>query len=225
MTTWMRRTFPLLLVAGLCTCATLQQIAALRQVAFALAGVQHGRLAGVPLERIVSYSDLTNTDLARLALAVARNDVPLEFQVDVQAENPADNQATATLVRLGWSLFVDDTETISGVLDTTYALPPGEPVVIPLQMRLNLTQFFDGPASDLVNLATGLAGLNADPTRITLRATPSIDTPYGPIAYPSPITIVSRTVGGADTRWMPASPAGGSFNGPDTPRPLRSTLR
>jgi hypothetical protein len=204
MTTWLRRTFPLLLVAGFGACATLQQAAALRQVGFALEGIQHGRLAGVPLTRVVSYSDLTNTDIARLALAVARNDVPLEFQVDVRAENPADNKATATMVRLAWSLFVDDKETINGVLDTTYALPPGEPVVIPLQMKLNLTQFFGGPAADLVNLAAGLAGLNADPTRITLRATPSIDTPLGPIAYPSPITIMSRTVGGSDSSWMPA---------------------
>ena len=51
--------------------------------------------------------------------------------------------------------------------------------------------------SALPVLATALAGLNADPTRISLKAVPTIDTPIGPISYPNPVTIVSRTVGGS----------------------------
>ncbi len=192
-----RQALAILLLAALSACATLQQIAALRQVAFALAGVQDGRLAGVPLARIASYQDLTAVEIGRIALALARDDLPLAFRVDVRAENPAVNQATATMVRLAWSLYLDDKETINGVLDSSYALPPGQPVVIPLHMELNLRQFFNGPAESLVNLAAGLAGLRANPARIALRAVPSIDTPLGPMAYPSPITIVSRTVGGA----------------------------
>ena len=183
----------LLLGAG---CATLQQLAALRQVDFSLAGVQRGRLAGVELSRIASYRDLSATEIARIALAVAQKDLPLEFQLDVRAENPADNRVTATLVRLAWTLLLNDKETINGVIDTTYTLPPGQPVTLPFQMRLNLLQFFDGTAQELVNLAASLAGLQADPTKITLRAVPTINTPLGPISYPTPITIVSRTVGG-----------------------------
>jgi hypothetical protein len=186
----------ILVTTVVCACATLQQIAALRQVAFALAEVDEGQLAGVALDRIASYQDLTPTDIGRLTLAIARKELPLTFRVDVRAENPADNKVTATMVRLAWSLYLDDKETINGVLDRSFVLPPGQPVVIPLRMTLNLLQFFDGPAESLVNLAAGLAGLRADPTRIALRAVPSIDTPLGPIAYPSPITILSRTVAG-----------------------------
>lgn len=199
MTMRRRGAFSILLVLTVCACAALQQLAALRQVAFELAGVHDGRLAGVALNRIAAYEDLTAAEVGRLALAMARNDLPLEFRIDVRAENPAANRATATMVRLAWVLLLDDKETINGVLDTTYALPPGQPVVIPLQMKLNLRQFFDGPAESLVNLAAGLAGLRADPARIALRAVPTIDTPLGPIAYPSPITIISRTVGGGSS--------------------------
>jgi hypothetical protein len=197
MTVQLRRIFAILLLSSVGACATLQQVAALRQVTFALAGVQDGRLAGVALDRIASYKDLTAVDIGRLTLAIARSDLPLTFRVNVRADNPADNGTAATMVRLAWSLYLDDKETINGVLDTSYVLPPGQPVVIPLPMRLNLLQFFDGPAETLVNLAAELAGLSADPARIVLRAVPSIDTPLGPIVYPSPITIVSRTVGGA----------------------------
>lgn len=182
-----------LLLAG---CATLQQIAALRHVAFALAGTRDARLAGVPLARIASRRDLGATDLARLALAVSRNDVPLEFTLDVAAENPADNAATATMVRLAWTLLLDDRETISGALDSSIALAPGVVTTIPLRIRLNLRQFFEGPAESLVDLAAGMVGARADPTRITVRAVPTIDTPLGPMRYPAPITIVNRSLGG-----------------------------
>ncbi|MEP6591209.1 MAG: hypothetical protein ABJC19_08490 [Gemmatimonadota bacterium] len=182
----------LLLVSA---CATLQQIAALQRVAFALGGTQNGRLAGVPLERIATYRDLSASDIGRVALALARNDLPLEFQLVVRANNPASNRTTATMVRLAWTLLLDGKETVSGALDSSLALPAGETVAIPLQMRLNLREFFGGNAESLVNLAANIAGLRSDPTRVTVRAVPTINTPIGPISYPSPITIVNETVG------------------------------
>ena len=62
-----------------------------------------------------------------------------------------------------------------------------------------MLQFFDGPAQTLVDLAASVAGVSATPTRIAIRAVPTIDTPIGRIAYPTPITIVSRTVGGSSS--------------------------
>jgi len=190
-------TYPaLIMLAGAAGCATLQQIAALRQVAFSLAGTRTARLAGVDLSRIRSYRDLSAMDIGRIGLAVARKDLPFEFQLDVRGENPAGNNVTATMVRLAWSLFLNDKETISGTLDTTLAFPPGQPTTFPMRMRLNLYEFFDGPGESLVDLAASLAGLSADSTRISLRGVPTIDTPLGRISYPTPVTIVSRTVGG-----------------------------
>jgi hypothetical protein len=195
---WRIRAATLLgLAAG---CASLQQLAALRQVDFSLAGVQNGRLAGVRLSGISSYRDLSAADLGRIALAVAQKDLPLEFQVDVRGDNPTDNNVTARMVSLAWSLVLNDKETISGVLDTTLLFPPGQPTVFPMRMRLNLLQFFDGPAQGLVDLAASLAGVRTDPTRIAIRAVPTIETPLGRINYPTPVTIVSRTVGGTDPR-------------------------
>jgi hypothetical protein len=184
----------LVVVAG---CATLQQIAALRQVDFALREVRNGELAGVSLARVANYRDLSAVELGRIAYAVARDDVPLEFQLDIAALNPADNGTTATMLSLAWSVFLDEKETVSGVLDTNYVLPPGQEVIIPLHVAMNLRRFFDGPAESLIDLAAGLVGIRSDPTRIAVRATPTISTPLGPIRYPTPITIVNRTIGGS----------------------------
>lgn len=184
------------LLLGISGCASLQQFAALRQVAFALDGVANGRLAGVEIGRFRNASNLSPLEIGRITVALARRDVPLDFTVNVRASNPAENATTASMVRMAWTLLLDDKETISGVIDTVVALPPGQPTMIPLRMRLNLAEFVDGPAEDLVNLALSVAGLDADPTRVTLRALPTVDTPIGPIRYPAPITIVNRNVGG-----------------------------
>ncbi|HTT68661.1 MAG TPA: hypothetical protein VMF70_11570 [Gemmatimonadales bacterium] len=192
-----RRTCTLLALAAVAGCATIRQLTALRRVDFSIAGVEDGRLAGVDLRRIASYDDLGPLDIGRLALAVTRGDVPLDFRLMIRAENPADNHTAATVVKLAWTLLLDDKETIHGVLDTAVTMPPGETATIPLPMRVNLRQFFDGPARSLVNLAASFAGLGAHPTRIAVRAVPTIDTPLGPITYPGAITIVSRTVGGS----------------------------
>jgi hypothetical protein len=172
-------------------CATLQQFAALRQVAFAIDGVSTGRLAGVDLSRVRAASDIGARDAARLAAALADENLPLEFTVDVRAENPADNQTTARMVKFAWTLLLDDRETISGLVNREIVLPPGEPQIIPLAMRLNLVEFFDGNASELVNLALRFAGVDADAAEVKLRAEPTIETPLGPIQYPAEITILS----------------------------------
>ena len=120
--------------------------------------------------------------------------MPLDFLVNVEALNPAENKVTARMVRLGWALYLNDKETIHGVVDTAVVMEPGKPVIMPMRMRVNLVQFFNGPAQDLVDLAAAVAGVNPDPTKISLKASPTIDTPLGPLSYPNPITIVSRTV-------------------------------
>lgn len=178
-------------VAG---CAAVQQVAALRQVSFALGGVSGGRIAGVPLDRVASYRDLGVTDVARLGLAVARNELPFEFVLQVRAINPADNRSAARMVQMGWTLFLNDRETIRGVLDSSQLLPPGDTVTIPVRMQLDLMKYFEGGAEELVDFAASLAGVRPDPARIALEVIPRIDTPLGPITYPVPIraTVPSR---------------------------------
>jgi hypothetical protein len=185
------------LAAMLAGCVTLSRLTALKRVDFSIAGVQDGRLAGVDLRRIANYDDLNVVEIGRIALAVSRRDVPLDLTVLIRADNPADNRTAATMVKLDWTLLLDDKETVSGVFDTTVTMPPGQTAYIPLPMRVNLRQFFDGPAQSLVNLAASVAGVGSRPTKIAVRAIPTINTPLGPITYPGPITIVRRTVGGS----------------------------
>ena len=180
----------LLLLSG---CATLSQVAALRNVAFSLEGTSGGTLAGIPVESTRSYEDLGAVDVARLAEALSRGELPLEATLLVRASNPGDN-VRARLVGLDWTLFLDDRETVSGAVDREYLLPPGEPVTVPVAVKLDLLDFFDRQLEPLVDLALTAVGAG-EPHRVRLEATPSIQTRLGPIRYPEPITIEHR-VGG-----------------------------
>jgi hypothetical protein len=180
----------------LTSCATFQQIAALRQVDFALERVADVRLAGVDLDRVRSYSDLTVTDVARLTLALAEDRLPLAFNLFVQGENPPDNQVTARLVRFDWTLLLEGRETVRGTFTEEIEFAPGRPTTFPLRIELDLVEFFEGNARDLAEIALSLSGQGGEPRNVALTAVPTIDTALGPIRYPGTITVVSAEVGG-----------------------------
>lgn len=193
-----RYLLPLMLVAtvaGLAGCQTLQQIAQLRHVDFALDRVSQSTLAGVNLDRIQSYQDLRPMDIARLGAAIADRQLPLNFRLHVAARNPEENNVAARMVSLDWTLFLEDRETISGRYTDEVLLPPGQVTDIPIDMSLDLVRFFGDNLRDLVEIALAVTGQGGEPRRIELQATPSISTPVGPIRYPRPITIVSREIG------------------------------
>jgi hypothetical protein len=195
----LRRPIPTLaccLTAALLTgCATLQQLAALRDVDFSIDRVSGVRLAGIDLTGVRSYSDLSVADAGRLALAVSQRELPMDFRVHVTALNPEDNSVDARLVRMDWTLFLQGRETLSGVFADETLLPRGRPTDVPISVSLDLIDFFEGSARDLLDLALALSGRGGAPTEVTLRAVPTVDTALGPIRYPQPITIVSREVG------------------------------
>ncbi|MBT8396939.1 MAG: hypothetical protein HKO65_05525 [Gemmatimonadetes bacterium] len=184
-----------LLLATTVGCATLQQFAALRNVDFALDRVSDLRLSGIDLGSVRSFDDLNIMDAGRLALALSRNELPMDFRLHLRAENPAENSTEARMVQMAWTLLLQDRETLSGVLEEEILLRPGEPTDVPLTISLNLLEFFDGSAQDLLELALSMANQGGAPKEIALRATPTIQTPLGPMQYPQPITILSREVG------------------------------
>jgi hypothetical protein len=98
---------------------------------------------------------------------------------------------------MDWTLILEEKETVSGRFGREVVLPPGEPKDVSLQVELDLVRFFDDNLQGLVNLASAISG-DAPPQTIKLRVQPTVNTTYGPVRYPSPITVVSKDVGGTD---------------------------
>ncbi|HEX9951926.1 MAG TPA: hypothetical protein VGB53_09180 [Rubricoccaceae bacterium] len=174
----------LLLAPG---CTTISQLAALRQVDFQLDSVSNAFVAGVDLSRAQNGS-LGATDLARLGIAAARGSAPLTFNLNVGAENPTGNTA-AQLVSLDWTLFLDGTETVSGVYNDTRLIQPGSRTTLPVAIEVDLVRFFGRNVSDLARLVGNISGVQSQRQAIRLVARPSLNTQLGPIRYPGTISI------------------------------------
>jgi len=169
-------------------CAAFQSLAALSQVRFDLDGVSELRLAGVDVLRIRGYEDLSAREILQVTLALTTRELPLEMTLELQADNPAGNPE-ARLLALDWTLLLQDRETVSGGLDQALLLPGGQVTGFPIRVRLDLLEFFEGSTRDLVDLVSALAGMEGEPVALGLRATPTVDTPLGPIRYPRPLEL------------------------------------
>lgn len=176
-------------------CATLQQITALRQVHFVIDHVADVQLAGVAVSGLRSYADLSVGQAAALGSALARGEMPLRLTLHLRGENPGDNRVSARLVRMPWTLLLEERETVSGTVEREVVFPPGDPQDFPIAIELDLVDFFERNARDLFELALNLSGRGGAPKNVALRAVPTIQTALGPIEYPQPITIVSAEVG------------------------------
>jgi hypothetical protein len=173
-----------------------QAVTNLSRCTFKLSDVNEFTLAGVPLTGKAGYSVM---DGVTLATAFARNELPASFTVNVAAVNPNDGtggspKSTATLTSFAWTLLIDNTTTINGDIASPITIPgTGQQAIIPLRMSLDLVKFFRDKGYDhIVNLALALGGANSSPSRLTLRAKPTIKTDFGPISYPREIDIIDK---------------------------------
>lgn len=184
---------PLALIALLTIpgCTALRQMAALRSVTFAFAGVSDVRLAGIRIGAGSSYSSLSVTDAARLGAAVMAREVPIDFIAHVSARNPPENTVTARMVELGWKLFIEDRQALAGRLGDAVTIAPGTTSDVPLSVRFDLLQLGGGGARDLFDLALAIAGQGPLQKDLRLELVPTIETSLGPIRYPVPV-VVSR---------------------------------
>ena len=176
-------------LASLAGCATLRQFAALGQVRFSFDRITDVRLAGVSTAGKDSYSDLRFQDVARITAAIASREVPLDFVVQVRAENPASNTVTARLLQLGWTLYLDEGQVLEGQMERGYAFAPGQPVLVPVAVSLDAYDLVQRNGQDLFELALAIAGVQGHRKNVRLDLQPTVETDLGPIPYPAPITI------------------------------------
>ena len=176
-----------------------QAMTNLTRCEFKLDSVGGFSLMGVNLSNKNAIDDFSIADGVKLAAGFARDEFPASFTLNVAAINPNDGtggtkQTAATLTSFAWTLIIDNTLTINGDIADPITIPgTGQQAIIPLQMNLDLAKFFkDKGYESVVNLAMALGGVNGSPSRITLRATPRINTSLGTITYPGAIDIIDK---------------------------------
>jgi predicted small secreted protein len=173
-----------------------QTMTNLSRCTFKLDSIGDFSLAGISLS---SKTQLGVVDAAQALASFSRGELPASFTLNVAAQNPntgsgGTTKTTATLTTFAWTLLIDNTQTISGDIARPIEIPgTGQQTVIPLRMSLDLVKFFkDRGYNNMINLALALGGANSSPSRVTLRARPTINTDFGPLTYPGDINIIDK---------------------------------
>ena len=165
------------------------QVAMLSKCEFRLATLTNTTIAGVNVQNKNSYKDLTVMDVARVSGAYAAGNLPLSFTLNVEAKNP--NSKAAGMSKLDWILMIDDLEVLTGITEQRVTIPAnGGTAILPMELKLDLMQVLNTKnVESLANFGMNLAGVGNRPTRVALKAKPTIYVGSTPIAYPNYITI------------------------------------
>jgi hypothetical protein len=181
----------LLTIIVLSACSVLQQtseIAAFTKCEFRIESARNMRLAGINIQDKHSMSDLGIMDMAKIAGVIAGGTLPLTFDLNVQIKNP--NPGLAAMNKMDWILIIDDVEMTRGILNQRIEIPANTVTSFPVAMSIDLMKSLNGKSGDaLINFALNLAGTGSHPTRIKLKAKPTIMIGSTPIEYPGYITI------------------------------------
>jgi len=178
----------LVLVSGCALLDQFTQMKAFSKCKFRLVSVENTSLAGIQIQGKRSVRDFGVRDALKFAAATAGRTLPLEFTLNIEVNNP--NTETAAMNRLAWILLVDGQEMTRGELGQRVEIAPGGASPLPIQIGLDLRQALSGQSKEaMINLAFNVAGEGTHPTRITLKAKPSIMVGGQSIDFPDYITV------------------------------------
>jgi LEA14-like dessication related protein len=180
------------IIAVFSSCGIIDQSRAMRnfgECSFWLMDVQDVTLAGVDLQYVDQFSDLSFSETARITAAVLSGDLPLSFTLNVEVYNP--NQEKALMNELKWILFIDDKEITKGIVDRRIEVSPnGGTALLPITLSIDLFDALSGESADaIINFGFKLAGHGGEPSRIKLKAKPSVYVSGRKINYPGYITV------------------------------------
>jgi hypothetical protein len=171
----------------------------IQRLQFKLGTIENMSVAGIRTKSVRTLTDFSVFDGAKLLNSFSNGQLPVSFTLNVLAKNPNDGtggskKTSAILKSLAWKLYLDDKETVNGNIPNQIEIPGvGQATTIPIVMSLDLIKFFQNQGYEsLINLALALGGVSGSAARVTLKATPTVETFLGPITYPGEIAIIDR---------------------------------
>lgn len=178
----------IILALILSSCSQLKQLQNLAKCEFRLNSVENVRLAGVNIQDVKSLNQIGISDVAKLSAAYLGNNLPLDLKLNMDARNP--NPTATALSALDWIFLIDDIEMTRGITNQRFQIPANQTTTIPLLLNFDLKKVLTGKSQNaLVNFALNLAGSGNTPTRLALKAKPTIQIGSVNIPYPSYLTI------------------------------------
>jgi hypothetical protein len=181
----------------LSSCSLYQTVTNISRLKFKLDSVSDFQVLSIKVSDKTQLKDFNPLDILKLTSEFAQGRLPVSFSLNVGAKNPNDGTggyaaSDLTLKSFPWRLFIDGKETIAGNIGSPIVVPGvGQTKMIPLEIKLDLLQFFSGENFDsIINLALKLGGGSGSASQIKLVAKPVLGTVIGDLQYPNELTIV-----------------------------------
>lgn len=163
---------------------------------FKLGKVENFKVSTIDISNISSTNSISATDVLILTKSILNKQLPAEFTLNLLANNPKNNakkQSKAIIENLSWILYIDDKETINGIINTPIQILTGATSEIPVQINLDLYKFFsDKGYDDLMNMALAIGGANGSSSRLKLKIKPTVQLAGVSFKYPNYITVVEK---------------------------------
>lgn len=183
------KAFLFCIVILLGSCDALKELSAFSKCQFRMDTLTQPELAGVRLDNKNSFSDLSLLDATKVTTAFFAGNMPLSFNLNVEAKNP--NATQAAINKLEWIAILDDVEMVSGILNERIVVAPNNgKTIIPVKISVDLKDVLSGKSKEaLVNLAMNLSDPNGKPSRVKLKVKPTLLLGTMPVDYPGYITL------------------------------------
>ncbi|MBE0639209.1 MAG: LEA type 2 family protein [Bacteroidales bacterium] len=173
------------------SCDLLNQVEGMKMLSkceFRINTVTDIRLAEVNISNIQKISDVKPLEMLQLTNAYLNKQLPLNFNLNLLVKNP--NDQPASLNRLEWILFIDDSQLLEGVINQKFVTNPGETASLPLKVGFNLADVIEGDQiNKIINYAMGLTDGSGKTTRIMIKLKPSVMIGQQSIMYPGWIEV------------------------------------
>ncbi len=170
------------------SCASVMQMANIVNCDFRMKSLNQTKLVGINIEDKNNIKALGFRDIGTLTSAYLNKNIPLTFQLNVEAKNP--NSKPAALSKFDWILTIDDIEMTRGTNTDQVKIPGNSVTTIPMQISINLYDALRNESKDaLLNFAFNLADASDKPTRIGLKLKPTIYLEQIPLTYPGYINV------------------------------------
>lgn len=205
---------PLLAACLMCTsCSVLETIANqivgvanLANCEYSLKNVNNVSVAGVNLKNL-SNGSVSATDVVKLAAAIASKKVPLAMNVNIDVNNPTDQQASLTA--MDWIMEIEGQQLASGTNTQPYTITAGKTTVVPLAVSTDVYSLFSAGGVEALKKFANSFSADGTSSKVALKIKPSLTVGTVNIPTPNYITL-EKKVGGNSSTKPPQGNSGGA---------------
>ncbi len=178
-----------LLTNGLSSCKAVRELQALFNCEFKMKDFAGLNLAGIPLDGSKGISDFGLMDAAKLKTAYDRNELAINWTLNVDVRNP--NNSNAAVNSVDWIFLIDNIEVMRGALNQRFAVAGnGGTATMPLNLSVNLNKIFTGKSMKwMFDLAGDMSQESINSKRIQLKIRPAINIGGAQVKLPGYMTV------------------------------------